>query len=287
MRWLNRQSDHSVKRRGAELARRRATQHWTRRGLRVGAVVAAVAVLGGGPWWAVRTGWMQPAYRATTDGLIAFSAMSGFTVEEVLLEGRNNAAREAVIAVVDLKRGQPIYGFDIDAVRRRIEALPWVRTAVVMRELPSTVRITLVERRPLALWQRDGRLALVDEEGAVIAEPVPERYRTLLMVVGDDAPRHAKELITLLAREAALAKRISAAVWVGERRWNLRFENGIDVNLPEANAEAAWIRFAQIERQFGLLARDVASIDLRLPDRLIVRTKTDKRDSRLSGGKST
>ncbi|MCH7555160.1 MAG: cell division protein FtsQ, partial [Proteobacteria bacterium] len=67
------------------------------------------------------------------------------------------------------------------------------------------------------------------------------------------------------------------------RRWNLRLDNGVDVELPEAGINAAWRRLADIERRHRLLSRDITAIDLRLPDRLVVRPAEAFRGWRADG----
>ena len=75
--------------------------------------------------------------------------------------------------------------------------------------------------------------------------------------------------------EPELRERVTSAVLVAGRRWNVQIEGRIDVRLPEDDAAAAWAQLAEIERRQGLLSRDVVVIDLRLPDRLVVRTSPD------------
>jgi cell division protein FtsQ len=64
---------------------------------------------------------------------------------------------------------------------------------------------------------------------------------------------------------------VKAAVRVGGRRWNLRLKSGADVQLPEDDTAAAWNRLAEYERSHQVLKREIRILDLRLPDRLIVR----------------
>src|SRR5260370_6854473 len=75
----------------------------------------------------------------------------------------------------------------------------------------------------------------------------------------------------MLASEPELASRVTAAIRVGGRRWNLRIDDVIDVLLPEEGAETAWSRLAELERASALLKRDLQAVDLRLPDRLGLR----------------
>src|SRR5262249_10251565 len=102
-----------------------------------------------------------------------------------------------------------------------------------------------------------------------------DTFGRLPMVVGDDAPAHAESLLLLLATEPELMARVAAAVRIGQRRWTLHLDNGVDVALPEEDAASAWARLAALERSDRVLERDVAALDLRQPDRLIARLGTE------------
>ena len=269
-----------------QLARRRAMRRWLAPAARFGAVGGILAVLAGGPYAAIRTGFAEHALDLAYRYALEASVTAGLRVEDVLLDGREHTTRDQIIAALGLQRGDPMLAFDPFTLRQRVETLPWVHTARVERLFPSTMRISITERNPIALWQKNGQFHIVDDEGVVIADSAPERYRDLLIVVGEDAPKHVPELVVMLAAEPALKQRVSAAVWVGERRWNLRFDDRIDVRLPELEATAAWGKLARLEREFGILGRDVDAIDMRLPDRLVVHSKSDRRPAKPQG-KST
>ena len=280
MRWLKPKAGRPARKKAASRrASWRASWRLGRgqpRWLRPALLGAAVAALVGGAVWLWPPGGVSTAATEARRAVIAYSARVGLVVSDVLLEGRRHTSRAALRKAVGLKRGDAMFGFDPQAMRDRLAALPWVREATVQRRLPGTVHVRIVERRPTALWQRGGRLALVDDEGVIITETNLGRYRSYLIVVGEDAPAHAASLIGLLAAEPGLARRVNAAVRVGKRRWNLELNGGIRVRLPEVDPHAAWLRLARLQRQYKLLARDVHTIDLRQPDRLIVETKSGR-----------
>lgn len=268
--------------------RRRVVPVWrSRPALAVLAGVVMVAALGAG-WWAWHTGGAARAVSQFRWKIIAASADMGFTVREVLVAGRNQTSREDLRKAVRVARGAPILGIDIDAAKRRVEALPWVASASVERMLPDTVLINVIERQPLVLWQRQGKFSLLDHDGVVIVDKGLERFSDLLVVVGDDAPAHAADLLQVLGTQPALMRKVKAAVRVGGRRWNVRLSGDIDVQLPARDAATAWARLAEFERTHKVLTRDVRILDLRLPDRLIVRgaTRNAKPNTR-AGGRET
>ncbi len=251
---------------------RRPFQLRARRGLMISAaVVASAAAIAGGLFELHRGGRLEPVLAQTADYALALSARIGLVVADIEVEGRVMTGRDAILRAVGASRGTPLLAVSPIQAKAQLEALPWVRSAAVERRLPDTLHIRLLERQPLAFWQRQGKLVLIDRDGVVITGERLERFPGLIVVVGDEAPRHAGALLDILASQPDIAGRVVAAVLVGGRRWNLQLDNGIGVQLPEDGPEAAWARLAELEHSSRLLARDVQIVDMRLPDRLVVR----------------
>ncbi|HXQ52315.1 MAG TPA: FtsQ-type POTRA domain-containing protein [Stellaceae bacterium] len=232
---------------------------------------AALAGLAGGFWWLAHAGYVARTESAVGASFAAAGRTLGFAVQNVAVDGRERESRQAILDAVGVKRGVSILSIDLDAAKARLEALPWVRAADVERLLPDTLFVHLTERRPLAFWQRHGKLALLADDGHVMANARLEDYGALVVLVGDDAPKVGASLLDALATEPALFPHVAAAVRVGARRWNIRLDSGIDVALPESDAEGAWHRLAALDRSESLLARNIVAVDLRLPDRLVLR----------------
>ncbi len=251
--------------------RRRVVPLWRSRGTIATVAMLNVALCIAGGWWLWQSGWVSRTAEQLKSRAIAGSADLGFTVQEILVVGRRETSRQDLLAVVKLSQGAPILSFDLGSAKKRVEALPWVREATIERMLPDTILLNLVERRPLALWQRKGRFALIDQKGVVILNEGLDRYSDLLVVVGEEAPTHASRLLEILSTQPRLMPMVKAAVWVGGRRWNVRMAGNIDVRLPEKDPIRAWARLAEYDRTHRVLERDVQVLDLRFPDRLIVR----------------
>lgn len=231
----------------------------------------ALAGIGAGGAWLWHSGTAQRMAEKARDSVYDATVDAGLAVREVYVEGRMETARKDILKALAVTVGSPILAFDPDDARKRVEALGWVKTASVERKLPGVVHVRITERTAVAIWQREGRHVLIDADGVEIGEKDVGRHGHLKLVVGPDAPRHAMSLLKTLAAEIELSERVIAAVRVGERRWNLRLDSGIDIRLPEEDMVAAWRRLAGLERDHGILARAIHSIDLRQPDRLIVR----------------
>ena len=240
---------------------------WFRRGLKAAAVLAIAGIL----LISWRSGRLVAVLQHVQAESIALSAEGGFRVEQVDVVGREQTDPKALLAAAGLKRGDPILAFSPEAARQRIESLPWVASAAVERQLPNTVAITIVERKPIALWQHNEKISLIDSVGANLGTVAIETAPPLPLVVGGDAPSHASELLGLLAEHPDIAKRVQASSWIGSRRWDLKLDNGVEVRLPEVGIADALQQLADAEASSRLLERDVAAIDLRLAGKMIVR----------------
>ncbi|MDA8230508.1 MAG: FtsQ-type POTRA domain-containing protein [Magnetospirillum sp.] len=239
----------------------------------VAAGVGAVAVVvGGAIVW--HSGIPLRAVRASRDAMLAASADAGLRVSDITVSGRGRTANEQIIAALGVRKGTPILGVDLAEARDRLESIPAVRAASIERRLPGSLHIVIAERQPMALWQHDGVFVLIDRDGHEIPGAI-EGFEDLPLVVGDGAPAAAAALMDMLATEPTLASRVKAAVRVGNRRWNLKLDDaiaGMEARLPEDNPEAAWRRLAALEGDHGLTRRHVTMIDLRLGDRLVLKT---------------
>lgn len=231
--------------------------------LAVGAVLVVVQ--------AVRA--VDPAgrVRAVAEGLGGLGEGMGFTVQQVILEGRHNTPTDMIRAALGVSRGDPILQVSPEATRARLETIAWIQRAHVERRLPSTLLVRIEERRPFAIWQHNGRFVIIDREGKVVAADGLDQFGPLPLLVGAGADTAGAALHDLLRRESEVAERVQAMVRIHERRWNLRLHNGTDVLLPEGAEAAAIQRLGELQREARLLDRPLAAIDLRLPDRLVLR----------------
>tara|TARA_R110000868_G_scaffold4155_36_gene25601 strand:+ start:7467 stop:8339 length:873 start_codon:yes stop_codon:yes gene_type:complete len=287
MRWIKTTTSAKGKT-NAKGSRKRPLPRWAKRSIRAGVVLGISGIALAGPVWLWQSGWVATATNSMFASAARALADAGLKVDQILLEGRNHESSAQITRALGIERGVPLLTVDLERARARLEQLPWIRVASVEREFPGIIRVRIVERRPLALWQRQNELVLVDDQGAVIAARKLDRFHDMMVLVGKDAPAHATALLSILSREPDLKRRVNAAVRVGDRRWNIRMDNGVFVRLPENDALGAWRRFARLERQHKLLKQDLLSIDLRIPDQLIVRTRggrpeTDRKVSHRKG----
>ena len=225
-----------------------------------------------GPIALWRTGKADTWLLIAQNEAIRLSADFGMTVKNIEVSGRQKTDPNALLAAIGKKPGTPIVTFDVDSARERIEELSWVRSAAVERQLPDTLIVSIVERQPLALWQtNNGGHILIDGDGAQLQNYELGDYLNLPVLVGDDAPEHAAEMLSIIKTIPHLYKEVTGAQRIGHRRWNIQLSNGMYVRLPEKDMDKAWKRLELLDQEHDLLERDVLIVDLRLPDRTFVR----------------
>ena len=195
---------------------------------------------------------------------------AGFGVNNILVTGHRNVAEHVLLETLNISLGTPLFFVDLLAARARVEALDWVRTAELRRRLPGQLQLWVYERDPVALWQRGSSFALVDDFGQPFTEAPIQLFRHLPVLVGSGAPKAYPQLSKLFASTIQLQDRLAAAIWVGERRWNLKLDNGLTVYLPEADVSEAWDLLVDQINTRDLFARDLVTIDLRQSGRLVI-----------------
>ncbi|RTL85336.1 MAG: FtsQ-type POTRA domain-containing protein [Hyphomicrobiales bacterium] len=195
----------------------------------------------------------------------------GFDIAGVTITGQSRLTEKELLRAggVDARNSLPF--LDAAEVRERLMAIPLVKSARVMKLYPNRLVIAIEERRPHALWQQDGRITVVADDGVAIDELRDERYLGLPFVVGEGAQKRLPEFLQLMAGLGDLAQRVKAGVLVSGRRWDLDMTNGMLIKLPEENPARAVGTLLRLQREARILEKDVMSIDLRAPDRVAVR----------------
>ncbi len=208
---------------------------------------------------------------------------AGFTVNGYQIAGLRHMERAPIDAAVneELARAaaagagaRPSQALvDVGAIRAKLLHYGWVKDARVLRRLPDTLVIDIVERTPAALWQNKGQLALIDAEGVVLDRVPVDRMPDLPLLIGPGANRQSRALHALMEPVPTLKPQLASATWVGGRRWDLNFASGETIALPEGDKPAAEAiqKFARLDKQTGLLGRGILRFDMRIPDKMVAR----------------
>jgi cell division protein FtsQ len=247
---------------------------------RAGVAATVLMLLGSAGFGIVKGGHVEELTSALSDARNAIANSAGFRITAVAINGRKQLTQDEVLAIGGVNGRSSLLFLDAAVVRDKLKANPWIREATVLKLYPGQLQIDIVERSAFALWQQDGRLSVISDDGAVLESYVSRRFLSLPLVVGKGAETRARDFLALLARYPQVRAATKAAVFVGERRWNLRLKDGLDIRLPENDVGNALAALSKLDKEDRLFSRDIVAIDMRLADRLTVQLSEDAAKAR-------
>ena len=232
------------------------------------------------------SGAVGRAVHGVGNGVDSVVADAGFGISEIHLSGNSRVPPETILAALGMKPGESIFAAPLREARARILGLDWIASADVVRRYPDSIFVTVVEKRPFAIWQSPQGVAVVERGGGVITTLGVEKFARLPKLVGPGAPEAAAELVDAVMAHRAVAARVALYEYVSQRRWNLRLNDGVVVKLPETGWKKELDALEHLIVDSGILERDVTEIDLRSPTQyFFVLRGGEKKD--LQRGKET
>jgi cell division protein FtsQ len=247
---------------------------------RAGMFATLALLLGSASLGVVKGGHVEQFTASASEARSALANSAGFRITMVAVNGRKQLSQDEVLAIGGVNGRSSLLFLSAASVREKLKASPWISEATVLKLYPNQLRIDIVERSPFALWQRDGRLSVISDDGAVLEPYVARGFLSLPLVVGKGAETRARDFLALLSRYPRVNSVTKAAIFVGERRWNLRLKDGLDIRLPENDVGNALATLSALDREDHLFSRDIVAVDMRLPDRLTVQLSEDAAKAR-------
>ena len=242
---------------------------------RTGIALTVLILLGSAALGIVKGGHVDELVGALSDTRNALANSAGFRITTVGINGRKQLSQDEVLAIGGVNGRSSLLFLDATTVRDKLKANPWIADATILKLYPGRLQIDIVERSAFALWQQDGRLSVIADDGAVLEPYMSRRFISLPLVVGKGAETRARDFLALLDRYPQVRSLTKAAIFVGERRWNLRLKDGLDIRLPENDVGNALATLSKLDKEERLFSRDITAVDMRLPDRLTVQLSED------------
>jgi len=232
----------------------------------------------------VKSNFVPQKLNSLSDYFYKTTSYLGFTVDDILIYGRNKTSLDEINNIVNTRYGDNILHIDIHQLKDDLKQLPWVKDVTVERSyIPNLLNIYLTEKQVGSLWQFNQKFFPIDTEGQIInTEYVPDH--PLLLIVGKNAPGHINSLLDIIKQDEDLFKRIKAANFISGRRWDVLLddlENGITVKLPQDNAGPAWEKLIKLNKTRGILKRKLTIIDLRFEDKILVKPRKNDMGEKL------
>ncbi|MDB5650072.1 MAG: Polypeptide-transport-associated domain protein FtsQ-type [Hyphomicrobiales bacterium] len=251
-------------------------------------VLLAITLLGAtGLFGAVRGGEYDvfvAEYGSVPD---VFAKIFGLGIDGITVVGAHELSEDEIVATSGITTRDSLLFLDAASVRARIKDAPLVRDVSVRKLYPSRLLIEVQEREPYALWQMNGQVQIVSADGMAIDRLSDERFARLPFVVGEDANLRVPEYQKIIESAGELRDQIRAGTLVAGRRWNIKLNSGLEIKLPEIAPEIAFARFARLAREMRILDKDLISVDLRIPDRMVARLSADAAAARVDSLRKT
>jgi cell division protein FtsQ len=238
------------------------------------ALTGAVAVLALALGVTLATGHRgQRLASAIGSGVDGRFGAAGFRLKSIEVQGASPMATADIVKAAGVYKNEPLLGLNLPTLRRNIEQVGWVKEARIVRLLPDTLVIAVVEHRQLAVWQHAGRQSVIDDHGQVIKEADAARFASLPLVVGEGAAEHAPEILPVIAQRPRLIGQMDALVRVDDRRWDIRMKDGSLIQLPADGVDGALMQLERLDQRSRILELGFDRIDLRNPDVVSVRPR--------------
>ncbi len=206
---------------------------------------------------------------------------AGFAIKAITITGTRELTEAEILDMAGVGPRNSLVFLDVADVRARLKAVPLIKDANVSKLYPNRLLIEIEERQPTALWQKDGAVSLVAADGTPIDDLKDPRFQRLPLVVGGDANKHLDEYAEVLDAAGELRDRIRAGIYVAGRRWTLKTDSGLAIDLPEKDPADAVARLALLEHDGHILEKDVLSLDLRIAGRVVARLSADAAAARV------
>lgn len=204
-------------------------------------------------------------------------SFKGYNLNRINVSGNNRVSKDEVVKIVKEAREEYLQGNNDDyrvLIQNIIDDLksqiPWINNLVVSRTVPDVINVAITEYEPFAIWHNNGKKYIIDKDGNTVVLQDFTEFNGLVIISGNGANIHAKSLFNIFAIYPELSAEIYSATWVGNRRFDIRFNSGLLVKLPERNISKSWQRLIEIYKTPGSLI-GLQVIDLRIEDKIYLK----------------
>ena len=213
------------------------------------------------------TGMFSGFKNSLWNSFYQITSSQGLNYTRLRVEGNVNVSLEDIAKAVSSKDNIPIFSIDLMVVKNRLDANAWVSDSIVQRRLPDTIFISLFERKPIAIWQFNKKLYIIDSEGDRISGENIDKFPNLIRVIGEGANINAAKLISDLETYPDLRNKAIMATRFGDRRWDIVFDEDITVRMPEEEFDQAYNYLQKLHKKGKLFGQSYKMFDLRVKDR--------------------
>ena len=206
-----------------------------------------------------------------------FLIKNGFTINNIQILGIKNIPKETIIKIVNNENKSNILNVNLLNIYNNLRNNDWVEELYIERVLPNTIKISIIEKEAIGIWQYEMSNKLITKNGEIISTANINKFKIDLPIIhGNDANKNANSILKILETNKVLTKNIWSLDYINNRRWNLHFKQGIIVLLPSEGVLRAWNEIIKLQKNYDVLNLGLTELDLRNPNKILGKISVDK-----------
>ena len=202
---------------------------------------------------------------------------NGFIIKNIEISGVRHIDKDDIIKIINTYNNVNIFKINTKNIYREIKNNTWIKKASIKTIYPDTIKILLTEKKPVAIWQDRFRNSLITKTGDVIFEKNLDEFKSYLpIIIGENAHKNVHSILNVLSSNKEFFKNIWSLTFVNQRRWDIHFNQGLTIRLPNKNVKKAWEKIVHLDQKFNILSLSLTEIDLRNSDQILGKIDIDK-----------
>ena len=202
----------------------------------------------------------------------------GFHLQNIYITGNNNLQKVDILNIINDKKYKTIFDVDLFKIHNNLLLNEWIETVKIERTLPSSIKIQIIEKKPVAIWQTKLGNMLITKDGSIISNTNVTTFKdSLPIIIGEGANKNAFLILQILKKNPDLYNNVWSISYINKRRWNIHLKQGLIVLLPRKKIHAAWTKIDFLQRKYKILDIGLTEIDVRNQNQIFAKINFDKK----------
>ena len=203
---------------------------------------------------------------------------NGFFIKNVDIKGINHLNQKDILKTINYYNKKNIFNVNLKNIYNEIKQNTWVEEVSIKKIYPNTLKIDLIEKEPIAIWQNKSAYHLITKNGEIILEANLNNFKKHLpIIIGKNAHKNVYSILQILNIDKNLTKNIWSLTFVNERKWDIHFNQGLTIRLPSTSVKEAWEKIILLSEKFNILSLDLTELDLRSSNNVLGKINIDKK----------
>ena len=202
----------------------------------------------------------------------------GFYLQNIYISGNNNLQREDILSIINDQEYKTIFDINLFKIRNNLLLNEWIETVKIERTLPSSIKIQIIEKKPVAIWQTKLGNKLITKDGSIISNANVTAFKNSLpIIIGKGANKDAFLILQILKKNPDLYNNVWSISYINKRRWNVHLNQGLIVLLPRIKIYDAWTKIGFLQKKYKILDIGLTEIDIRNKNQIFAKINFNKK----------